>query len=284
VRERNSRGALAVAMAVALGLLLPAAFGRADPGHVLFNGLGVLVLFLAFLMRHGRRLLSAVAILAILGVHALAGSLLTAYGGHSPFAEAIATRKLLGNLDTRANAQAWHAAAGASGRLRYGKLPPFSYDLSLLLRFDGVGTPFYPGEQIDRFLKLSGRHVPEYYSGLNMQVYTRSELQRKKRDVDRMDVILVPKDRWSAPVFVNESNAELLAPLLLFPARLIPAPRHVPLFPGLELVRHIERQFTLVGEFRSFQVWRRQLPAAATVGGAARPSGGAPPAGERAPG
>ncbi len=257
VRERNRDGALAIALVAGLGLLFPAAFGRCDQGHVLFNGLGVLMLFLALAVRQPSKVVSALTVGAFIFIHPVVANFLARYDVIDPFQDAIATRKALGEFDARHNEQAWQAAAGASGRLRYGKLLPLSDDLILLRRLPAVGTPFYAGELVDRFIKLSGRYSPEYYSGVNMQVYTPGEVRRKIRDLRSMDFVLVPRRHEVYPVVVNESDARFLSQLLFFPPWLIPGPRREPYFPGLEVVRQLKEDFTVVGEFRSFELWRR---------------------------
>lgn len=261
IRERNQDGALAIGLVVGLGLLTPAVFGRCDSAHVLFNGLGILVLYLAAAVRYPNRIVATLMVGALVAVHPIATNLLNWPSGHGRYKElrdALSYREALSALgfDERANEDLWNSASKSSGRPRYAKLPPLG-DLPQLLRYETLGTPFYPGEAIDRFLKLSGRFVPEYYSGINMQVYTPSEVSRKLRDLEIMSTLLVSKDHVNYPIFVYESDPGALSKLMQFPSWLIPKPRRQPYFPGYAILKYIKQNFTVVDEYDTFEVWSR---------------------------
>ena len=72
------------------GLLVPAAFGRADFGHLFFNGIVVYVLAAAFLARHRRRLFTPFVV-AVLVVFAAADYAFVTQIGRSVFLPAVAT-------------------------------------------------------------------------------------------------------------------------------------------------------------------------------------------------
>jgi hypothetical protein len=259
VRERNQNGALAMALVVALGMMIPGAFGRCDPLHVLFNGLGILILFLALAVQLPNRAAAALVVGAFVLIHPIVGN--RWLFGDQAFRKAISYDRLLSTIDKRKNAAIWQAASGGSTNLRYGKLYPFGGDVQTLspqLRnFTAVGTPFYPGEDVDRFLKLSGRFFPEYYSGFNMQVFTPSAVSRKIRDLGAMEVLIVPKDHNNPGVVVYEADARALADLLLFPSRWIPTPRRQPYIPGLAIMKYITDNFTVVGGSYTYDLMRR---------------------------
>ena len=126
------------------------------------------------------------------------------------------------------------------------------------LRNDGpIGTPFYPGEEIDRFLKLTGQFVPEYYSGLNQQVYTPAEIGRKIAGLGKMNILLVQKDPRRYPIYLSESSPSFLAKLLFFPERFIPKPKNPEYIPGWLIVAAIMKDFSVIGEFRDFSIMQR---------------------------
>lgn len=261
IRERHQGGALAVGLAVGLALLLPAAFGRCDSAHVLFNGLGILLLFLAVAYRIPNRITSTFMIGAFVFVYPVATDSMIIYGNHGRYKElrdARSYRQALAALlfNEEQNTGLWYSYFNSPIRIRYGKLPPLS-DLPQLLRYQSLGTPFYPGDEIDRFLKLSGRYVPEYYSGINIQVYTPSEVIRKLRDLQTMHTILVSKDHVNYPIFIYEADPNALSKLMQFPSRLIPKPRRKPYFPGYEIMRYIRQNFTVIDEFSNFEIWQR---------------------------
>jgi hypothetical protein len=263
-RKRSQQGALAIGLVVALGLLLPAAFGRCDQVHVLFNGLGVMVLLLTVAVQMRRKAVGAVIFGAFLVVHPGLMAFHVFRDRKMYFEEpALYRQNWLSHIPPHLNEPLWNSIAQGSNALRYGKLSPFQADLRQLLRFDSLGTPGWIREDIDRFLKLSGRFVPEYYSGFNQQVFTPSALERKIRDLDAMDHILVPDINPNIPVGHFEAKREYLSRELYFPAALIPKPRQRAWDPAREMFQHILNNFTWVASFRNLNVWRRSnLPSA----------------------
>jgi hypothetical protein len=169
----------------------------------------------------------------------------------------------LSHITPSLNEQLWDSIAERSNELRYGKLSPFQADLRQLLRFESVGTPGWIREDIDRFLKLSGRFVPEYYSGFNQQVFTPSALERKIRDLDTMGHILIPDINPNIPAGHFEAKREYLSRELFFPEAFIPRRRQRAWDPAREIFNHIYKNFTWTGRFRNLNVWRRSdLPPA----------------------
>ena len=256
LRQRTSEGALALGMAGALGLLLPAAFGRCDTGHVLFNGLGILILLLAVAARWPSRSAAVAVFSAFVVVHPVFGNL----SAGRLVGPALDYRAYLGStgFDERLNEQVWSSAAGVPTRIRYGKLLPFRNDLLSLLREEKIGTPlFVAHEDVARFLKLTGRFVPEHYSGIKMEVHTPGEVRRKIADLATMDVILVPDDETRRLVATDESSRQWLSRLLFFPEALIPRPHRSSYAPAQEVLKFIRENFRIVGRFRGYEIWRR---------------------------
>lgn len=264
-RERDQVGALAAALAVALGLMLAGAFGRCDPTHLHFNGLGVLLLFLAAAVQSRRKGIAGLTLGVYLAVFPLLGVHLLFDQRDVLFRQPLALRQSFAAIPADHNERRWQAIAADPVILRYGKLLPFREDLRQLLQFGPIGTPFYTSEDVDRFLKLSGRYVPEYYAGINIQVYTPAALERKIRDLRLMDTVLVPKSllgdaRAGHPrpaVVLSEASPAFLSALLFFPERLVPRPRRPPYAPGVAIIDRIRENFTLVGHFRAWEIWRR---------------------------
>lgn len=264
VRERNPNGALAIGLVIALGLLLPAAFGRCDPGHLLFNGLGIAVLFLALAIRIPNRVAASLMTITYLLIHPIIGNIATFPFLRDPVEDAIDFRRAIAKhfpfFNEELNEGIWRAASTTSNGLRYGKLAPFASDLPSLLRYDVIGMPFYSSEVVDRFIKLSGRFSPQYHSGVNIQLYTPADVARKIRDLRTASILLVPKDHQRYPVVVNETDRAFLSKLLFFPKQLIPPPRRNPYLPGREVMKHIQDNFVVVDTFRTFDIWSRKSP------------------------
>ena len=72
-----------------------------------------------------------------------------------------------------------------------------------------------------------------------------------------MEIVHVPREPRGYPVVVDESDAQLLSDLLSVPVWLIPGPRREPYYPGLEIMKYISENFAVVGEFRDFEIRRR---------------------------
>jgi hypothetical protein len=252
--ERNQKGSLAAALITISLLLVPGALGRCDMWHVFYYGMGIFILFLALVATHPNTWWATV--------------LMTLYLASFPvffrindfsmkedvlkiirFSADVGARRDVLNID-----HLWATSASSSGRLLYGKLLPFRPDLRQLLKYEEIGLPFSPDEDVERFIKLSGRYVPEYYTGYYAQIFTRSAIERKVRDLQNMDVILVPQDFRNylndPSIFRSEHNPRYLSKLLFFPAAFIPAPRHAPLTTVNQIVSYILEHYTVVEEFR----------------------------------
>lgn len=164
LRGGGDSGPATASLAIALGMMLPAALGRCDPGHVLVNGLVLMVVAtVAARARCGaptRRLVATAA--GVMFVTGLASHVITC---GRPVRMALETRRY---FDREAAALAAADAAVVASALPVGrppdfgwsKRPPFDPALLALTKYESVATPLGAGEDVDRFLKLGGRYVP----------------------------------------------------------------------------------------------------------------------------
>jgi hypothetical protein len=159
------------------------------------------------------------------------------------------------------------------GRRRsYGKPRFFPSDLSDLLKYEKVGTPFAVTEDMDRFLKINDRFIAEYWPGGASHFGTAADVARKLRDLDTMKTILVPKqvyldDNFLSipvnsdlslqgrvdPVVQRRTAAHILTQVNMFPIWL-PKAKNTPYYPEVQIMAAVAQHYVPVGEFRDFRI------------------------------
>jgi len=256
---------LFASLLLALGLFIPSALGRCDPGHVFWNGLGILLLAAASLGASAIPWRRAACIGGAIVLYATMQ--LAFWNNNKPALRYVLTlhRQIRDNpaaFDLPAKKVAGRIAA-EPGRKLYGwsKQTPVSEWFLDLLRYDKVGAPLGSGEDVDRFLKSSGRYVPEYSVAPFGGTFTLESLRRKLADLEGMNTILVPRiyfrnlqplDRAA----YAKGESELMQGLFLFPVNLSVA--NAPLVPETIIVRRIARDYVLETKFRDYVVLRRR--------------------------
>jgi len=272
--ERNITGSFALALVCSLGLMIPACLGHCDSGHILFNGLGIFVLFLSMATAPGgkgisRLLLPIYILINIMLVWAMFWNI---YGPQMK--EAIMKRRQASSLsppggDSVRNEEAWQNGAMSSNHLFYGKLQPFHPDLKHLLRYKEIGMPFAGNESIERFVKLSGRYIPEYYVNPAPQMFTQSAINRKLDDLNRMEVVIVPKNYLKTTDQTRDSeicleDSRFLQRMLCFPCSLTQRNRR--LIPKDQIMERITANFSIAENFHGNTIWIRKSQGEGTAG------------------
>ena len=263
---RDGRGALPLALCVSFGLLIPASFTHCDAGHVIMNGLGLLTLFLAFALRLENKTVSRTVVCIFILICPLGGSALCVKYYLPSLRGAWDTRvdrslaERQGLFDEAGNDDAWHAV-DATG-IVYGKLGPLPEGIQQLLKYPRIGMPLGCAERIERFIKLSGRYVPEYYTGIDLQMWSEAAIAHKLDDMRRMDIIIVPKIFISHYEYMKESDyvasdTEFLRSVLLFPVSL-KAARNPRLMPYNEIISSILADYSAVGDYRDCWIMKRE--------------------------
>jgi hypothetical protein len=243
---RSPGAALAAGWAAIATIFVAPALGRCDPGHVLCNGLGAFLACLILLQLshvHSRRIYRTLLALCFIGLPML---WIATY--ISPF--------FLGALQARAagarkcDRRFWKPASPAE------QAATASFE-RLLGPYPKIGAPLGCEENLEIYLKRSGRFIPEYYPApaAAYAALTPAQTQRKIEDIRRMPFLVVRIESLS-PVRQAEAKARytqlrgaFLSELLLFPIRY--RWRNEPFFPDIEWVNFIRDHFHVVRKIDS---------------------------------
>ncbi len=258
VSEHNQKGAFASALLISMGLTIPASLGRCDGGHIFFNSLGIFILFVALVLQMKDRSLSK----TIIGIYAAIYLVIWHVGAISAYSNdvkaALSVRDQLshlpGGFDPLLNQQTWQFATNSSNKLSYSKLLPFDQALTPLLRYPKIGTPLSCSEEIEHFLKLSGRYLPEYYFAYTQgSITSQKHMDRKLADLARMPVILIPKMSFLVHAQAHAwdyfvGDMQLLQQQLLFPISLTPRNKRFSAEDGI--LADIAANYTVTEAFR----------------------------------
>jgi hypothetical protein len=281
LRQPTPAGSVALGMAIVLGMEVPPALGRSDLMHISWNGAGVLLVSFAALttVNTSRFVYRAVVCgyLVVFPVSSLAAMTWHSYGeavlrflhvgaAHSDHGAAAT------GPPTTAAAPTGHELASIPAHFPFTKPKHFSPDLEDLLRYEKIGLPFGANEEIRRYLKITGRFVPEYWPETFTYLGSDADIASKLRDLQTMDVILVPREVYLVdnfmtipvstdlhyPVVVDpalhRATAEhILTTVTLFPVWL-PKARNAPLLPEMRIMAEIAKYYTPSGQFRDFVI------------------------------
>jgi len=247
VRERRTGDLPGAAICGAFGILCvvtaPGALGRCDPPHVLLYGLGASMLLMIRLANISARqfMTYAVAYVAVFIVFFEMVNLLVFYG--------VSPKVLLSPHPVAEVARRFEAASATTH--------PDLATLSALERYPQLGLPFasYGDPVVEKYVITGGRLEPEYYVSI-VGVYTPAALQRKLKDVEKMEFLLVPS-RLARRGIRNPCAGYLksLRQWFLYPANL-PC-RADPLDPEMALRAFISDRYTAVEQIGSWVVLRR---------------------------
>jgi hypothetical protein len=247
-------------LAVALGMMLPAALGRCDPGHVLMNGLMLMgVATVAAFTRCGRatrRLVATAA--AVMFVTGLFSHVITC---GRPVRTALETRRL---IDREAAALAAGDAAvlratrpiGSPPDFGWSKRPPFDPSLLDLTKYESIAAPLGASEDVDRFLKLSGRYVP-VRSGCG----DRASAERLAADAMRSEHVFLPEPHPSMAMEIGERalrKSLYIGALFVLPVVFPLPPVNEPFTIEEAVQRIIRAAYEPVEDFPPGQIFRRR--------------------------
>jgi hypothetical protein len=148
----------------------------------------------------------------------------------------------------------------AAQNLKWGKQLPLQDDLLELLRYPHLSAPLGCSEDIDRFLKLSGRDFPDYWVPANSGIFNQEALAARMAALSAAPYLLLP---MSAARYLKPPNSEsyaanysaYLTPLFVFPVRLKMV--HSPFSVEAEMVRTLARDYQVKGTFRKYLILGR---------------------------
>lgn len=249
MREPTNGNIPGAALSSALGLLCvamaPGALGRCDPPHVLFYGMGASLLLMIRLSNNSRTAFAiyaaTYAVVFIILMHVVN---LQVFYGVSP--QALLSRRGVADVIWKL-----HNAAGTER--------PGSAILSALDQYPRLGLPFatFGDPAVERYVLSRGQLNPDYYVSI-VGVYTPAALERKLRDVAKMEYLLVPQGFGSG--VSPDPCSEYLKSLqqwFLYPAKL-PC-RADPLDPSGTVNSFISDHYIPVEHVGSWLVLRRTL-------------------------
>ena len=241
----DRRASLAAAIAGSALMLLPASFGRCDPGHVIINGLMILLMMFAVTSTADKRLLYAwMAIFALVVV--CMGQISYWNGYRALFDQAFqiqsayaANPQLLQQWKEEWRfQQSW---SPMNGRLNWRKTVPFPSGLEDFVRGKKVGIPFGADVGIERLLKLQIEFGIIYHESPIPEWYAPKDVERAVRECLSFDLLLIPESivqQSSGNIDIpsyKKQISEWLSDLLLYPVRC--DLKKPPYIPELDLAR-----------------------------------------------
>jgi len=219
---------LLAGITVCLGLGLPIAMGRCDPGHVFFNALPLFLVAAAALWMSGYELCRISAVVAVL---LMAATVHLSFWGHYQrlVIEQISFRKFLNtanksNADIRGLGKSLEKTSGFHAFPWAKPFYPNVPDIAQLLKYPRIATPLGAMEDMDKYLKVTGRHVPSYFVAPFDAAFTPGEINRKLASLEESPVLLIMRDSLycMCPIDRNvlkEISNDQLSRLFVFPVR-----------------------------------------------------------------
>ena len=264
-RLGSAAAPLLISLVIALGLFLPAALGRCDPGHVLLNGLGVLILGIAAAF-YGKSLRLKVATVAAAAILFITTQI--SFWSHydTLIANALTTRHVIEANRSDIEVGEWQVQSRLSQdniemKFDWDKRLPFTPDFLELLTYPSLATPLGVGEDADRFLKVTGRYVPQRYVPPFISTFTPASVTRLLDELKKQDFLLIPESALSHLQPMNTMAygqywSRFLSGLFVFPVS-IPVV-HEPYIPEAVIMRSITNEFEVEGKFRDYLILRRK--------------------------
>ena len=236
---------LAAALAMAAVVMLPAALGRSDPGHIQSNGaIALTMLFPALVNAHKRVQLAWGTLYAIVFVGLFQLSYWNHYTGiyRIAWADHVAAVKDPAILEAaRANWEQEKRAHANGRKLNWHKPVPYSDAAHRLVRIARIAAPMPIGIELERLLTLQEGFRPLYRPTRGNDMFSMKEVQENLNECMAYDYILLPTvaskyahGKIDLPTFDREVH-EKLSRLLIFPVR--EHARHTPFVPEFEFSR-----------------------------------------------
>jgi hypothetical protein len=198
IRHEHTSAPLLFALGVLSIALLPGAFGRCDPPHVFFYGLGISLIMFILMANTSRKhfLLYSVAYIcvSIIGLQwSNARVFNISYKSVLPEVLVLTVTSKLGFEGGREK----HKLEEQQTTERGGDASVLSH-LRVLDRYPQLGLPFgnYGIDKVtEHYLWMHKKIAPEYYLGA-VGVYTETDLSRKLRDISRNEYLLWLNLSW----------------------------------------------------------------------------------------
>ena len=245
IGKADRRASLAAAISLAALLLLAASYGRCDPGHVVINGLMILVMMFAVASSIGKSALYGwTAFFALVVV--LMGQISYWDGYRALFTQAFQFRDAYSKNPELV--QQWQDAwtfqrswSPRGSRLDWRKTVPYPAGFDDLVKDKKVGIPFGADIGIERFLKLQKNFGIIYNESPIPEWYAPKDIERATRECLGFDLLLIPESmiqQSSGSIDIpsyQKGISEFLSGLLLYPVH--STVKNAPYLPEVELTR-----------------------------------------------
>lgn len=246
LRHVDARSPLALSLCVGGGILIAAAFGRCDPGHVFINGVIPLMLMFAAASSFGAvpfRIWCRVYTLCI-------GIGFVGYVDHYAGLLAGGLREREASAQNPGAREYWEGwwrsqreSSPVGSHLNWRKVFPVSDGALQLLE---SGNPMLAGAfdlGLDRLSKLRSGYLPAYHPMPTPELYAPRDVDRMVADDLRHDLIIVPAqalEGMNAPIDYDayqQGVSAFLSGLMVYPVRAkIKTP---PYIPDVEVLRQL---------------------------------------------
>lgn len=263
--SRDTSAPLWVSMLFTLGLFLPSALGRCDPGHVLLNGIGILFISMAAAFYETAGWAKFVAVIPALTIY---GTTQISFWNHYDviIKDALSTRTVLADNREKFNQSETLVRSRLDQELKHSRFDwakrvPFTADLLDLLRYPSIATPLGVSEDLDRFLKASGRYFPEFFVPPLGGTFTPETVDRKLAEYKDVDLLLVPQSALRHLQKVDLASygkgwSEFMEKLFVFPVDLRVV--HPPYLPEAVIIQRFAAEFNVEARFRDYLILRRK--------------------------
>ncbi len=262
-RERRAQAPLLAAVYIFSVALLPVAFGRADPGHVFFSGIGIYFLSLVAISdmrpRHQIAWVTCVVLVAIFSAvvnDRFYWPLLRERIGydisHWQDDDLMRAAHALTQKVSPAAAERYFSA----GRVDYSDYGPFDLrSLRTIVGNDPVELPLSVPLPVEEALKSSGQFIPTFYD-YEWSILDASAEDRQLKELNASRWALLPKGPIGMYIETPSSVAPFLGPR--FPYR-IPYPiKREPYVIGRRFEANLKTNWQPYAELGKYEVYRRR--------------------------
>jgi hypothetical protein len=267
-KPSDRRSGLAMGLAVGGGMMLPAALGRCDPGHVFINTTVLATLMFGAAWAMGRRAWVVwAALYTLLFIVMLQYSYWSHYYGNYVVASEMrqfyeANPAVVGEWKQKWDQMRQANPCGAD--LYWSSTLPFPQELENLAEQGEIMLT--TGNEwnlfLARFLVLQKRHSPDYFHAYSQGAVTPSQIERKVRECLAARFLLIPVGVLSPLQGEIDLKAyergthSFLSNLLLFPVR---SPiRRAPYLPDTEIVERLFEYFEPIGQYQNYVILKRK--------------------------
>ena len=239
--------------------LMPGAFGRGDPGHIFFYGIGTFIATAAILARTSPK-----AFKAYMATFTVIFALSLSLGAYS-----VSAGKVTASLYSKYGKYFFSDEqvikyAGMLGMNKQKTLRLIEYEktfsntnFSVLNNYPSLATPLLIDNNLYHYLIVNGKFIPEYYL-YTINIDNENQLRRKIEDLNRNDYVIVPKNAIDTLDASPNRSAEnrFLSRLLCFPVKIpdnTPAPDS-----SIKFIKYIVSRYQRIDGFGQYYVYKNK--------------------------